>query len=238
MKRVLIIGGSDSSGGAGLTRDTAVAHEFNCLAKPVVTCVTAQTNAAVHLVHELPAPVIASQIHAALADGPPDAIKIGMVGSKDATNAIADALTGCVIPIVIDPVLKASSGGRLGDETALARLIQMSRLLTPNLIEAGALTKHPIARSEAEIITQASMILKLGAKAVLIKGGHSAEHTCCDHLVDKEGKHKFCLPRLEQEKRGTGCSLATVVACEIAWGSDLREACTRAKEHIHEWISR
>ena len=236
MKRILLIGGTDSSGGAGLTRDTAVAHDLGCLGKPVVTCVTAQTNAAVTLIHEVPTPVIMAQIKAAFADTPPDAIKIGMIGTRQVADAIAEALRSQDVPVVLDPVLHATSGGKLGEDGALKRLIAMAGLVTPNLEEAAILTDRSFADGDGEMALQAEKLRKQGARAVLIKGGHGSGDMCCDHLFDERGHGKYCLPRLGQNKRGTGCSLATALACKMAQGQELRDACGGAKQYLHRWI--
>ncbi len=237
MKRVLLIGGTDSSGGAGLARDIAVTNDYRHLAKPVVTCITAQTNTAVRLIHEVPAAVITAQINAAFADTPPDAIKVGMVGTGAAGDAITDALTSRNVPIVLDPVLKSSSGRTLSDAGSLQGLIAIATLLTPNLEEAARLSNRTFANCDAELSVQAEALRKKGAKAVLIKGGHGCGDICCDHLFDTLGRHRFCLPRLTLHKRGTGCSLATAVACELASDRPLRDACRRAKNYMQNWIA-
>ena len=237
MKTVLLIGGTDSSGGAGLTRDTVVAHDFGCFGKPVVTCVTAQTNASVQLIHQVPAPVIGAQISAAFEDRPPDVVKIGMVGSRQAADAIANALIHRKVPIVLDPVLRASSGGTLSEGRALQRLIAMADLVTPNLEEAATLSCRPFADCCGEINLQAGMLREQGARAVLVKGGHGSGDICCDHLFDKDGHRRYCMPRLRQGKRGTGCALATALACCMAQGHDVRDACSRSKQYLHNWIA-
>jgi len=236
VKRILVIAGTDSSGGAGLTRDTAVTVELGCIAKPVVTCVTAQTNTAVHLIHQVPLQTVVAQIKAAFADTPPDAVKIGMIGTDECADAIADALALCTVPIVIDPVLKSSSGATLFRGGRLERLFAMATLLTPNLIEAGTLTQRPPADSDVEIATQASLLREQGTQAVLIKGGHGRGAECTDHLYDATGHWQYGLPRLPKNKRGTGCSLATAIACNLASGQNLQDASNRGKEHIHRWI--
>jgi len=236
MKRILVIAGTDSSGGAGLTRDTATAEELGCLVKPVVTCVTAQTNTAVHSIHQVPLQAVVAQIKAAFSDTPPDAVKIGMVGTDDCANAIADALAVCTVPIVIDPVLKSSSGATLLRGSCLERLFAMATLLTPNLIEAGTLTQRPSAFSDAEIAKQAHLLREQGTQAVLIKGGHGRGDECTDHLYDAAGHWQYRMPRLPKSKRGTGCALATAIACNLASGQNLQDASRRGKEHIHRWI--
>lgn len=236
MKHVLVIAGTDSSGGAGLTRDTAVASELGCSVKPVVTCVTAQTDAAVHMIHQVPPQVVVAQIRAAFADTPPDAVKIGMIGAGECADAIATALASCNVPIVIDSVLKSSSGATLFRGDCLEQLFPMATLLTPNLGEAAILTQRSPATSDAEIATQACLLLQQGAQAVLIKGGHGRGAECTDHLFDAAGHWRFSMPRLPKSNRGTGCSLATAIACNLASGQDLHDACHLAKNHIQQWI--
>ncbi|MBT2131020.1 hydroxymethylpyrimidine/phosphomethylpyrimidine kinase [Aliiroseovarius lamellibrachiae] len=242
MKRIMLIGGTDSSGGAGLTRDTAVTQDHGCLAKPVVTCVTAQTNSAVSLIHQLPANIISEEIKAGFADTPPDAIKIGMVGSNAAALAIANALTcamnGCDLPIVLDPVLNASSGGVLSTLEGAAPLFQIASLLTPNLDEAATLSGQPLAKTSVDLSRQAGILRRHRAQAVLIKGGHRRGERCCDQLFEEQNRREFCLPRLAQSKRGTGCTLATAIACQLAAGHDLQKACWRAKIYVQAWMSR
>ncbi|WP_372884834.1 hydroxymethylpyrimidine/phosphomethylpyrimidine kinase [Shimia sp.] len=236
MTAVLLIGGTDSSGGAGLTRDAATAHELGCIAKPVVTAVTAQTDRAVGEIHEVPAPVIAAQIAAAFDHTPPYAVKIGMVASAPAAAAIAAALRARAVTVILDPVLRASSGGALAAREFLAPLIAIADLVTPNLDEAAALSRLPVARSPADLERQAAALCGQGAGAVLIKGGHGQGPDCCDHLFDGAGQQVFCLPRLAQGRRGTGCTLATALACEIARGQELGAACARAKRYVHGWM--
>lgn len=237
MSRVLLVGGTDSSGGAGLTRDAAVAHEYGCLAKPVVTCVTAQTNASVRMIHPVPVPVILAEIDAAFVETPPDAIKIGMIGGRATAEALARALTGVTVPIVLDPVLKSSSGSLLTEDGSLDDLIKRATLLTPNLEEAARLCGREPADCDAEISLQANMLREQGAHAVLMKGGHGTGALCCDHLFDDAGDQRFCLPRLPSGRRGTGCTLATALACELALGRTLRDACDRAKTYVQAWIA-
>lgn len=236
MKRILVIAGTDSSGGAGLTRDTAVATELGCCVKPVVTCVTAQTNAAVHVIHHVPPWVVAAQIETAFAEAPPDAVKIGMIATAECGAAIAKALADHAVPIVIDPVLKSSSGGRLFLGDHLQSIFALATLLTPNLGEAAALTHRPPAVCDQEIEIQAKLLQQQGAQAVLIKGGHGSGAQCTDHLFDAMGHWRCSLPRLMKNRRGTGCSLATAIACNLASGHSLQAATRRAKQHIHRWI--
>ena len=237
MKRILVIAGTDSSGGAGLTRDTAVAGELGCAIKPVVTCVTAQTNSALLHIHQVPPQVVAAQIEAACADSPPDAIKIGMLGSADSADTVAVALADKDIPIVVDPVLKSSSGGALFLGESLQHIFSMATLLTPNLDEAAVLARSSVAVSEHDIAMQAEGLRHQGAQAVLIKGGHGEGDDCVDLLFQASQRHHFSAARLSKGRRGTGCSLATAIACHLAQGQDVQHAVARSKAYIHNWIA-
>ncbi|WP_368184641.1 hydroxymethylpyrimidine/phosphomethylpyrimidine kinase [Aestuariibius sp. HNIBRBA575] len=237
MTSVLCIGGTDSSGGAGLLRDAGVAQDLGFVAKPVVTCVTAQSNFAVHQILPMPTDLITAQIDAAFDDTPPKAVKIGMVGGADMAGAIVSALRGRDIPIVFDPVLKASSGGELSDQNGLHSLIAISTLVTPNAIEAAHLTGIKAEADLAGPTAQAEVLMKMGAHAVMIKGGHIQGDICSDRLFFRDKSTSFDAPRLSQNRRGTGCTLASAIACNLAAGYPLTQACARAKTYVHRWIA-
>ena len=238
MRHILIIGGTDSSGGAGLSRDTEMATRLGATVSPIVVAVTAQTNARLNAVFPLPPQQIQSQLDAALhADSPrPQAIKIGMVGSAAAAQVLQQCLPRD-LPVVLDPVFKSSSGGTLMPLEALAPLLQRADLLTPNLPEACHLTGLSPCETEADLRQQAEALLELGPAAVLIKGGHGGGAQSLDHLWTKTGHHCFAAPRLLQGKRGTGCSLATAIACELAKGAPLHRACAAAKTALQDWLA-
>jgi hydroxymethylpyrimidine/phosphomethylpyrimidine kinase len=236
MAWVLAIGGTDSSGGAGLSRDTAMAAQMGCAVKPAVTAVTVQTNRAVQEILPVPPQVLAAQIRAALEDSRPAAVKIGMTGSAEAAAVIADTLPQD-LPVVLDPVLKASSGGNLmaggtGGE-GYGQLLRRASLITPNLSEATYLSG---LAEGAELAAQAERLNRLGPAAVLIKGGHGAGAEATDGLFEGGAGMAFSAPRLARGKRGTGCSLATAIACGLAQGLDLKDACARAKAQVHDWL--
>lgn len=241
MKHVLLIGGTDSSGGAGLFRDAAVVDEHGLRVRTVVTAVTAQSNARVGRVHLIPEKIIAAQLAAAFADTPPGAIKIGMLGSEAIVNTVARALNPWRIPIVLDPVLKASSGGTLLDAGGVAALkkslMLQAALVTPNLIEAAALTGSRRLFTAFKTAEQARLLQSLGAQAVLIKGGHATGDICVDHLFCATGSHQFSAKRLHHSPRGTGCTLATAIACQLAMGLPLASACGLAQQYTHNWIA-
>lgn len=236
MKKIMIIGGTDSSGGAGLTRDATVAHALGFDVLPVVTAVTAQSTAALIDLQLLSVEFVSAQIHAALATECPVAVKIGMMGSNEIAIAVAMALSELSVPVVIDPVIKSSSGGSLMNGGMPQQLLSLADLVTPNLPEAAVLSDRSCAVSDAEIATQADWFLAQGAKAVLIKGGHAGGETVCDHLFGKSTKHVLKAPRLKANMRGTGCTLATAIACHLADGRGVFDACGLAKNLVHSRI--
>lgn len=230
---ILAIGGTDSSGGAGLSRDVTAAAQLGVMLRPVVTCVTAQTDQAVEAVHAVSPEVIRRQILAALSNGQVRTVKIGMIGGAEAAAAIADALRDCSLPVIFDPVIRASSGGRLSDTDALQGIIALSELVTPNLDEAAWLCGEDVQGMER----QAAMIRGWGDCAVLIKGGHGDGERSCDTLFLGDTRSSFCGPRLTQNRRGTGCTLATYIACFRAMGLTLPAACGRARELVQDYIA-
>ncbi|KIC13632.1 bifunctional hydroxymethylpyrimidine kinase/phosphomethylpyrimidine kinase [Leisingera sp. ANG-Vp] len=234
MTAILAIGGTDSSGGAGLSRDISMAAELGAAVRPVVTAVTVQTNATVLAVHPCPPGTAADQLRAALATPPPPgAAKIGMLGSAAVADAVADALPPD-LPFVLDPVLKATSGGHLMAAEGFGALLQRAALLTPNLDELEVLSGRG-----GSLEAQAEALLAQGVQAVLVKGGHGSGAESTDLLFTARGSATpFAAPRLAGSKRGTGCSLATAIACHLAQGCGLEEACSRAKEAVHSWLRR
>lgn len=242
MSRILVIAGTDSSGGAGLSRDIAMATSLKCTVAPVVTAVTVQTNQALRAIHPVPPEVISSQITAAFDPGGqiPRAIKIGMIGTAEAAACLADSLPAGV-PIVLDPVLKSSSGGELMSAHSLAPLLSRVTLLTPNLEECARLSDSAPALGVTPDLDgmrhQADQILARGVAAVLIKGGHAQGAQSTDHLFTAQTHHAFSAPRLPHGKRGTGCSLATALACALAQGASLTEACHSAKASLQTWLA-
>jgi hydroxymethylpyrimidine/phosphomethylpyrimidine kinase len=242
MSRILVVAGSDSSGGAGLSRDIAMAHSLGCSVSPVVTAVTVQTNQALMASHPVPPEIITAQVKAAFDPGGqcPLAVKIGMIGTPQAAAQLSEALP-IGVPIVLDSVLKSSSGGVLMTPDSLAPLLQRVTLLTPNLEEctqlSGCYPDINMAPDLPQLALQARHILARGVAAVLIKGGHAAGPQSTDHLFTTESHHAFSSPRLAKDKRGTGCSLATAIACELAQGTNLQEACAEAKKSVTDWLS-
>ena len=242
MSAVLVIAGSDSSGGAGLARDLHTLARFDTQAMCAVTAVTVQSDSRVIAVHPLAPETLRAQIESALATGRVGAIKIGMLG----TGAIARAVAACLppreqIPMVLDPVLASSSGAALldagGREALREGLVPRATLVTPNIPEAAALLGMQPATTEEELLCQAHAWLALGASAVLIKGGHGSTSEAVDLLVSAGGSpRRLIAARSARTHRGTGCALASGIAAGLAAGLELGDACARAKRHVLELL--
>ena len=242
MTAVLVIAGSDSSGGAGLVQDVRTLARFGAQVMCAVTAVTVQSDSQVTAVHPVPPHTVRAQIEAALATGRVGAIKIGML----ATRAIALAVAACLppreqVPIVLDPVLASSSGAALldagGREALRERLVPRATLVTPNIPEAAALLGTEPATSEEELLRQAHAWLALGPAAVLIKGGHGSASEAVDLLLSAgRSPRRLIAPRIAKTQRGTGCALASGIAAGLAAGLELGEACARAKRHVLELL--
>ncbi len=185
----------------------------------MVTALTAQNTLGVTAVHFAPPDIIAAQIDAVFSDLAIAAVKTGMLGGEEGVVTVAAGLKrwASALPVVVDPVMISTTGSRLlekGAEKAITeRLIPLARLLTPNLHEAAALLDAPLARSRDEVEDQAKRLLALGPKAVLIKGGHSADAHATDVFFDGSEFHAYSAPRIATKNtHGTGCTLASAVA--------------------------
>jgi hydroxymethylpyrimidine/phosphomethylpyrimidine kinase len=244
LSAVLVIAGTDSSGGAGLTRDVATLTHFEVEALCAVTAVTAQTDAAVTAVAKLPAALVTAQIASALATGRVRASKIGMLGGADIVAAVSAALPPRErLPLVLDPVLAASSGGELLDASGRAalraQLLPRTTLLTPNIDEAAALLGEAPAISEDQLIAQGRALCALGPTAVLMKGGHARGTLATDWLIATDGSvRSFSAARVMSGRRGTGCALASAIAAGLAAGLGLAAACEQAKRYVTESLQR
>jgi hydroxymethylpyrimidine/phosphomethylpyrimidine kinase len=239
---VLTIAGSDSSGGAGIQADlrTIAAHGLHGLS--VITSVTAQNSRAVESVHRIPERQILAQLDAVFADFDVAAVKIGMLGSVAAIDAVADYLDQAgARHIVLDPVLVASSGAALLPPSGLARLrkrlMPLVELLTPNLPEAEALLGFRLG-SDRDIRSAGEDLLALGAGAVLLKGGHARGRMVRDYLFDGESVTVFSHPRLPGSVRGTGCTLASAIAAGMASNLPLHDAVARAEQFLQRELQR
>ena len=236
MKHVLSIAGTDPSGGAGAAADCKTFCAHGCFALNVITAVVSQNTQGVRGYMDITPDLIASQIDAVFEDIDVDAVKIGMVSVPETIRVIADKLKQYQPPyIVIDPVMVATSGHRLlvpeAEQTLKEVLLPMADLLTPNLPEAEVLTGKSI-ESLHDMEEAAKAIAAMGAKAVLVKGGHRIADVT-DILFDGHDFHYYKGKRLESTStHGTGCSLSSAIASNLAKGYDLDTAVERAKAYI------
>jgi hydroxymethylpyrimidine/phosphomethylpyrimidine kinase len=243
--RLLVIAGSDSSGGAGIQADLKTAQAFGVYAQTAVTAVTVQNTHGVTAVHPIPATIVRGQILAALNDIGADVIKIGMLGNAGIAACVADVLSETEeireIPLVLDTVMLSSSGAPLLDEAGIEilkkRLMRRSLLVTPNLPEAEAISGvYP--KSEHRLRNAAMVFKMLGAANVLFKGGHGEGDTVRDTLwTGGVDFIPFESPRqATNHTHGTGCTLATAIACGIAQGRTLTDAVGRAHQFVQNAI--
>ncbi|HLN39758.1 MAG TPA: bifunctional hydroxymethylpyrimidine kinase/phosphomethylpyrimidine kinase [Xanthobacteraceae bacterium] len=233
----LTIAGSDSSGGAGIEADLKTFSALGVYGACAITAVTAQNTTGVFAIHDVPADVIAAQIDAVFTDLDVGAVKIGMLVTAPAIDAVAAALDRYRSRnVVLDPVMIASSGERLLREDALGALrglIRRARVITPNLPEAAALLDAPPARDEAEMRGQAEKLLARGAGTVLITGGHASGPESVDLLVEAGRCLRLAAPRVATKNtHGTGCTLASALAAGLAKGLSLDEAARQAKIYV------
>lgn len=243
--RILVIAGSDSGGGAGIQADIKTINMLGGHAMTAITAITAQNTIGVQAVHAVPTEMVLSQIDSVVSDIGVDAVKIGMIGSAETANAVADYLSSSFrrkpesldaegdadfrrndeqhIPIIFDPVMVATSGSSLADADAIAafeRLMRIATLVTPNLPELAALGGDAIAR-------------RFGC-TVLAKGGHAAGDLLVDRLFDASGE----IARWEDQRiatlhtHGTGCTLASAITTGLAQGMTLTDAIARARQYV------
>jgi hydroxymethylpyrimidine/phosphomethylpyrimidine kinase len=204
----------------------------------VVTAVTAQTDTSVRSINLVPQGTIRDQIETALSSNRIHAIKIGMLGTHRAVEAVAASLpVRGNVPVIVDPVLAASSGRALADDDARAALIEVlfprATLITPNAIEAAMLLGAPVVTDAATLESYASRLLEDGPQAVLLKGGHAEGEDSVDLLAapDREVV-RLCGPRMGGTLRGTGCALASAIAAGVARDLPLVDACREAKRYV------
>ena len=240
--RVLIIAGSDSGGGAGIQADIKTVTALGGYAATAITAVTVQDTLGVKAVHPIPAGIVEAQARAVLDDIGADAIKTGMLGEVRTVEAVARVLSGAGVPAVVDPVMISKSGAALLDANAVdvlrTLMIPMAALLTPNAPEAAALTGLEVASLEGQR-RAGEALLRAGAGAVLIKGGHVPGPRVIDLLLTPQGETTFEGPRLDtRHTHGTGCTLASACATGLAQGMGLTEAVARAVAYTAEAIAR
>ena len=238
----LTIAGSDSGGGAGLQADVKAFQANGVYGMSVVTSVTAQNTQGVQAAFDLPVEIITAQIDAVADDFAIHAVKTGMLSSTAIINVVADGLERHKLgPVVVDPVMVATSGNLLLNpdavDTLKARMLPLADLLTPNTYEAEALAGFPVVTLD-DARRAAETILSMGPKAVLVKGGHlEGEVDAVDVLIDSEGETLFRAEWIETNNtHGTGCTYASAMAANLAKGHQLRDAIERAKAYLTEAI--
>lgn len=240
LPRVLVIAGSDSGGGAGLQADLKAVAVLGGHAMTVVTALTAQNTREVRAVHPVPVDFVEAQFRAVVEDMGVDAVKTGMLASAELVERVARLLEEVSVPVVVDPVMVAKGGARLLAEEAVEalrrHLLPRATLLTPNLPEAEVLTGRPV-RNHQDMVAAARRLVEMGAKAVLVKGGHLADDPC-DVLYDGRSLQEFRAPRIEvPHTHGTGCTLASACATLLAQGWELPQAVGRARELVRRAIA-
>jgi hydroxymethylpyrimidine/phosphomethylpyrimidine kinase len=234
----LTIAGSDSSGGAGIQADLKTFSALHVYGASVITALTAQNTKGVDDVMVVPPEFVLAQMRSVMSDLAVNAIKIGMLGSAGIIDAVAEGLSEFPgLPLVLDPVMVATSGDSLLDDDAVdslrAKLIPLATLITPNLKEAALLLGEPEDRREKWMEGRAKRLLNLGARAVLLKGGDSDGETALDILVDASGVQHLDAPRVATKNtHGTGCTLSSAIAAELAKGAPLDRAVKNAKVYV------
>lgn len=236
--RVLSIAGSDSGGGAGIQADLKTFAALGCYGMTAITALTAQNTQGVRAIHGVPPAMLRDQIDAVVEDIGVDAVKIGMLHSSDIVRTVTQAIDRHRLKkVVLDPVMVATSGAVLIDNPAIAVLVselfQRADVVTPNLDEASLLVGRPLV-SEGAMEAAALELLAMGARAVLLKGGHLSGEVVSDLLVMQNGEmHWLRAPRIHSANtHGTGCTLSSAIAAHLARGSSLLEAVRAAHAFV------
>ena len=238
IRNALSIAGSDPSGGAGIQADLKTFSAIGCYGMAAITALTAQNTHGVTAVHVPPPEILSAQLDAIFSDIDVDAIKIGMLATGDMARTVAVHLKRHpAIPMVLDPVLVATSGDSLGApdvvDALLDDLLPAVTLITPNLPEAARLAGMPAPDSEAAMRRLAEVLHERGARAVLIKGGHLSGEQAIDVLFDGHRHRTFSAARVAtRNTHGTGCTLSSAIAAYLARGLDLASAVEAAKSYL------
>ncbi|MGN7987872.1 bifunctional hydroxymethylpyrimidine kinase/phosphomethylpyrimidine kinase [Pedobacter sp. 22226] len=236
---VLTVAGSDSGGGAGIQADLKTFSALGCFGTSVITAITAQNTMGVRAVHGIPAEMIKDQLQAVLEDIAPVAIKIGMINRAEVVQVIEKELKAYTkqVPVILDPVMVATSGHRLIEPDTIneliARLFPIVSLVTPNIDEAIILADQEIHNLD-DMIAAGRKIIEKGAKAVLVKGGHLAGPVIYDVFIAGNDAPVILESAFINSKNlhGTGCTLSSAIAAEMAKGNDLLAAIKNAKNYI------
>jgi len=234
----LTIAGSDSGGGAGIQADLKSFSANRVYGASVITALTAQNTLGVTGVHDVPSDFISAQMDSVFSDLKIDAVKIGMLSQVQVIETVAESLKKHKAKnIVFDPVMVTTSGDPLLAEDAVGAiksiLMPIADLLTPNLHESAKLTGKPLASSNEEMVEQAEILLDSGSKAVLVKGGHSEDKACADLYKSSTEEIWVSAERIDtQNTHGTGCSLSSAIAANLAHGMTMQSALEKSKEWL------
>ena len=239
--KVLTIAGFDSSGGAGIQADLKTFSAWGCYGMSVLTALPIQNTCGVKNCYDIPLPAIEEQLEVIFDDIVPDAIKIGMLFTREIICLVANFLKtyALTIPIVLDPVMVAKSGDRLllpcAVEVLKKELLPLVTILTPNLLEAEELTGKKIV-DEEEMPLMATLLLAQGPQAVLVKGGHLTSEKSTDFYLEKKGQTKWLMKEriVTPNTHGTGCTLSAAIASALALGYSPLVACQMAKDYLHQ----
>jgi len=242
MRVALTIAGSDSGGGAGIQADLKTFHQFGVFGTTVVCAVTAQNTLGVTAWEALPASLVAAQIASVAGDLPPAAVKTGMLGSAELVATVADGIAAYQLPnYVLDPVMVSTTGDRLLDfdavKTIVQRLMPLATLVTPNLDEARILLEDDVTTPD-EMEAAGRALVKSGAQAALVKGGHLPGPVVIDVFVTRSGARRFSHPRIDTtSSHGTGCTLSSAITAGLALGRPLEQAVIDGLDFVHRAIA-
>jgi len=239
--KILIIAGSDSSGGAGIQADIKTVTSLGSYAMTAITAVTSQNTTGVLSIIPIPPKEISKQIEFTSKDIKPDVIKIGMLHSPGVINSVIKSLSKIKIrKIILDPVMVAKGGAKLIDNKSIQilkkKLLKKVSLITPNIPEAEIITQTKI-NSKEDMIYAANIMLNLGAKNVLIKGGHLSGNTIYDIFLNKKEISIFNNKKIKTKNtHGTGCTLSSAIATYYSCGKTLKKSCEMAIKYVNHSI--
>lgn len=242
MKIALTIAGSDSGGGAGIQADLKTFQQFGVFGTSVIVAITAQNTLGVRAVETVSDSMISAQLTALAEDLPPAALKTGMLAEAGVVRRVARAIReNGWAPLVVDPVMVATSGARLltteAEDVIRDDLLPLAALVTPNVDEAAILTGR-VVHDVATMERAATTLVRFGAGAALVKGGHLPNGEVTDVLATSSGISRFSHPRIETTStHGTGCTLSAAITAGLALGSPLEEAVASALDFVHRAIA-
>jgi len=237
---VLSIAGYDPYGGAGIMMDTKTVHALGGYCVSTITAVTAQNATGVKAVEAVSSSMLSAQLEALLEDMHIDAVKIGMLANAETIETVAELLHRYrVRNVVLDPVLVSSSGKALLEpdavEVMVHKLFPLCRLITPNLPETNTLLGSRFQGSAKEVPKMAEALFAIGARNILLKGGHTVESEAVDYLVEYSSITRFATPRIEtSHTHGTGCLLSSAIAVHLAQGLSLAQSVKQSKNFLYE----